>query len=99
MRPTTIELNIDKIVDEIITHSLDNRSNVDARKPLFAVVTGMGRGTTRLLVEIVEIDRKLNDKYRVNKISKEINKLRVISVPITFNCNWTSIIKVTNKFF
>ena len=54
---------LDGDIDKYVSKVLSSDAVADSRlKPLFAVVTGMGRGKTRMLVEM---KRKLNEKPNV----------------------------------
>ena len=69
-----IGMDIKGLVSNILSCNIqDARDN-----PLFAIVTGVGRGKTRTLVEL----------------NKELNNIDyVLSIPITFNHNWEAISK------
>ena len=63
---------IDMDIDEKVSSVLSSYRNPGVRlKPLFAVVTGMGRGKTRMLVEM---KRKLNEKPNVFCLALTFNR-------------------------
>ena len=75
---------IDVNITEYVSAILDSNKVSDFRlKPLFAVVTGMGRGKTRMLVEL---QKNFNQKENV------------LSFAITFNGDWGKIIKLPYAF-
>jgi len=71
-----IDVDMESIVQKVFNGHGEARQN--SRKPMVAVVTGMGRGKTRLLVDI---DRTIRNKYP-----------DTISIAITFN-GQTSLIR------
>ena len=71
-----IDVDMESIVHKVFNGHGEDEQN--SRKPMVAVVTGMGRGKTRLLVEI---DRTIRNKYP-----------DTISIAITFN-GQTSLIR------
>lgn len=75
MRHPILGVDVQSIVERIMR----SYSKPDSRlKPMFALVTGMGRGKTRLLVEL----------------DKEFKKYEsVLSIPITYNHRWEYIIE------
>ena len=73
---------IDIDITEYASRILSSRRKAGARfKPLFAIVTGMGRGKTRTLVEI---QRELNKKSDV------------LCLALTFNSHWAEILESVN---
>eukprot|EP01031_Cornospumella_fuschlensis_P043432 gene43432-53095_t len=79
MRHEYLGVNISAVSERI----LSERSVYSGRtKPLFALVTGMGRGKTRFCVELDKDLKKRGD---------------VVSVPITFNSPWMEIIREFNS--
>eukprot|EP01031_Cornospumella_fuschlensis_P038929 gene38929-47353_t len=71
MQHPYLSMNITEKADLVLA---DKEAPSCRTKPLFAVVTGMGRGKTRFCVELDwELKRRSN----------------VVSIPITFNCFWS----------
>jgi hypothetical protein len=70
-------------IESYVSKVLSSRPIADPRyKPLFAVVTGMGRGKTRMLIEL----------------QKQFNsKPNVFCLAITFNSNWGEVLVDTRK--
>ena len=67
-------------IEKYVTAVVNSKANAGARfKPLFAVVTGVGRGKTRMLVEL---QRKLNARPDV------------FALAVTFNSEWTQVLKL-----
>ena len=59
-------------IDTYVSKVLSSTTDADTRlKPLFAVVTGMGRGKTRMLVEM---QRKFNEKSNVFCLALTFNR-------------------------
>ena len=74
MQHPILDVNINEYVSLVLE---SKKKSCNRSKPLFALVTGIGRGKTRMLVEL---------KRSFNK------KENVLCVAITFNGNWGSII-------
>jgi hypothetical protein len=76
-------ISFDEKIENYTTQVLSSPREASPRlKPLFAVVTGMGRGKTRLLVEL----------------KKQFNsKPNVFCLAITFNSNWAEVLVDTRK--
>ena len=71
-------MDIEGLAKQILSYN----EQCSRENPLFAIVTGVGRGKTRTLVEL----------------NKELNKNKgVLSIPITFNHNWGKILKPTSS--
>ena len=72
MRHPIFDVNISSYVSEV----LSSDQNAGARlKPLFAVVTGMGRGKTRMLVEM---QKQFNAQPNVFCLALTFNRLAII---------------------
>ena len=71
-RSTMLHPYIDVDIDHYVSNVLSSEPEADSRlKQLFAVVTGMGRGKTRMLVEM---QRKLNEKPNVFCLAVTFNR-------------------------
>jgi hypothetical protein len=69
---TMLHPMFDVDIDFNVSSVLSSNRNAGARlKPLFAVVTGMGRGKTRMLVEM---QRKFNEKPNVFCLALTFNR-------------------------
>ena len=106
MRHPIFDVNIRAYVSEV----LSSDQNAGARlKPLFAVVTGMGRGKTRMLVEM---QRKFNEFPKVfclaltfnRHVLKKIKKISCLKntyilyhIIKTFFSNWSKILKLPDS--
>jgi hypothetical protein len=73
---------------------LSNDPDPSGRKPMYCIVTGMGKGKTRLLVEI---NKYMNENYGLSLDNKNKSLKQVISIPITFNSQWEETIHPTNN--
>ena len=69
---TMLHSIFDVDIDTYVSKVLSSTTDADTRlKPLFAVVTGMGRGKTRMLVEL---QRKFNEKPNIFCLALTFNR-------------------------
>jgi hypothetical protein len=77
-RETMLHPIFDVDIDTYVSKVLSSTVDADPRfKPLFAVVTGMGRGKTRMLVEM---QRKFNEKPNVFCLALTFNRYAFIYI-------------------